>query len=112
MWTLPVVSECGWAFSWVTRPWVAQRVWPMPVAGGPPPPRPGPANPAPPPLPRPPARRGPLERLAVAPRDVHKALRQLAHCVAACQVALAERLERKERRGHPAPRRHEARVDD
>ena len=33
MWTRSVVSKCGWAFSWVTRPWVAQRVWPMPVPG-------------------------------------------------------------------------------
>ena len=33
MWTLSVVSKCGWAFSSVTRPWVAQRVWPMPVPG-------------------------------------------------------------------------------
>ena len=23
--------RCGWAFSSVGRPWVAQRVWPMPV---------------------------------------------------------------------------------
>ena len=28
------VSECGWAFSSVTAPWVAQRVWPIPVVGG------------------------------------------------------------------------------
>ena len=26
----PVQSRCGWAFSSVGRPWVAQRVWPMP----------------------------------------------------------------------------------
>ena len=25
------VSQCGWALASVTRPWVAQRVWPMPV---------------------------------------------------------------------------------
>ena len=31
MWTLPELSSCGWAFSSVTRPWVAQRVWAMPV---------------------------------------------------------------------------------
>ena len=31
MWTLSAVSKCGWAFSSVTRPWVAQRVCPMPV---------------------------------------------------------------------------------
>ncbi len=34
MWTLPVLSSCGWAFSSVTRPWVAQRVWAMPVSAG------------------------------------------------------------------------------
>ena len=26
-----VQSPCGWAFSSVTRPWVAQRVWATPV---------------------------------------------------------------------------------
>ena len=34
--TFPVVSECGWAFTSVGAPWVAQRVWPTPrwpVAG-------------------------------------------------------------------------------
>ena len=31
MCTRSEVSECGWAFASVTRPWVAQRVWPMPV---------------------------------------------------------------------------------
>ena len=29
-----VVSKCGWAFSSLTRPCVAQRVWPMPVVAG------------------------------------------------------------------------------
>ncbi len=33
MWMRPSVSRCGWAFSTVTRPWVAQRVCPMPVVG-------------------------------------------------------------------------------
>src|ERR1700750_2811858 len=33
-WTRSVVSKCGWAFSSVTRPCVAQRVWPMPVVAG------------------------------------------------------------------------------
>ena len=28
------MSKCGWAFSSVTRPCVAQRVWPMPVVAG------------------------------------------------------------------------------
>ena len=28
---LSVQSPCGWAFSSVTRPWVAQRVWPRPI---------------------------------------------------------------------------------
>ncbi len=32
MWMLSVVSKCGWAFSSVTRPCVAQRVWPIPVS--------------------------------------------------------------------------------
>ena len=27
------VSKCGWALASHTRPWVAQRVWPMPVVG-------------------------------------------------------------------------------
>ena len=27
-------SLCGWAFSSVTRPWVAQRVWATPVVAG------------------------------------------------------------------------------
>ena len=27
-------SPCGWAFSSVTRPWVAQRVWATPVVAG------------------------------------------------------------------------------
>ena len=31
MCTRSVVSKCGWAFSSLTRPWVAQRVWPIPV---------------------------------------------------------------------------------
>ena len=31
MWTRSEVSQCGCAFASVTRPWVAQRVWPMPV---------------------------------------------------------------------------------
>ena len=31
MCTRSAVSKCGWAFSSLTRPWVAQRVWPMPV---------------------------------------------------------------------------------
>ena len=33
LWTttrVPVPSRWGWAFSSVGRPWVAQRVWPMP----------------------------------------------------------------------------------
>ena len=34
MWTWPELSSCGWAFSSVTRPWVAQRVWAMPVVDG------------------------------------------------------------------------------
>ena len=29
-----VQSPCGWAFSSVTRPWVAQRVWATPVVAG------------------------------------------------------------------------------
>jgi len=35
--TRPEASRWGWAFSSDGRPWVAQRVWPMPVrpAGGP-----------------------------------------------------------------------------
>ena len=31
MWKRSEVSQCGCAFAWVTRPWVAQRVWPIPV---------------------------------------------------------------------------------
>ena len=31
MWKRSEVSQCGWAFASVTRPCVAQRVWPMPV---------------------------------------------------------------------------------
>ena len=31
MWTRSELSECGWALASVTRPWVAQRVWPIPV---------------------------------------------------------------------------------
>ena len=27
-------SPCGWAFSSVTRPWVAQRVWARPIVAG------------------------------------------------------------------------------
>ena len=27
-------SPCGWAFSSVTRPWVAQRVWATPIVAG------------------------------------------------------------------------------
>ena len=34
MWTLSAQSPCGWAFSSVTRPWVAQRVWPSPIVAG------------------------------------------------------------------------------
>src|ERR687887_306411 len=34
MWTRLSSSKCGWAFSSVTRPCVAQRVWPMPVVAG------------------------------------------------------------------------------
>ena len=44
MWTRLSVSKCGCAFSSVTRPWVAQRVWPMPVVAG------GAATATPPPL--------------------------------------------------------------
>ena len=29
--TRPDSSECGWALTSVAGPWVAQRVWPMPV---------------------------------------------------------------------------------
>ena len=29
--TRPAASRCGWALRSVGRPWVAQRVWPMPV---------------------------------------------------------------------------------
>ena len=35
LWTTtmrPVQSRCGWAFSSVGRPCVAQRVWPMPYS--------------------------------------------------------------------------------
>ena len=31
---LSAQSPCGWAFSSVTRPWVAQRVWPRPIVAG------------------------------------------------------------------------------
>ena len=31
MWTLSAQSPCGWAFSSVTRPWVAHRVCPSPI---------------------------------------------------------------------------------
>ncbi len=31
MWIRPTSSLCGWAFSSVTRPWVAQRVWARPI---------------------------------------------------------------------------------
>ncbi len=34
MWTRSESSLCGWAFSSVTRPWVAQRVWATPVVAG------------------------------------------------------------------------------
>ncbi len=34
MWTRSELSLCGWAFSSVTRPWVAQRVWATPVVAG------------------------------------------------------------------------------
>ncbi len=27
----PLQSVWGWALSWVARPWVAQRVWPIPA---------------------------------------------------------------------------------
>ena len=30
-WTRSFVSKCGWALDSVTRPCVAQRVWPMPL---------------------------------------------------------------------------------
>ncbi len=30
-WTLPDWSSCGWQLASVTRPWVAQRVWAMPL---------------------------------------------------------------------------------
>ncbi len=30
-WTRPEASSWGWQFSSVTRPWVAQRVWAMPL---------------------------------------------------------------------------------
>ncbi len=30
-WTRSCVSVCGWALASLTRPWVAQRVWPIPV---------------------------------------------------------------------------------
>ncbi len=44
IWMLSVQSPCGWAFSSVTRPWVAQRVWPRPIVAG------GAATATPPPL--------------------------------------------------------------
>ena len=34
MWILSSQSPCGWAFSSVTRPWVAQRVCPRPIVAG------------------------------------------------------------------------------
>ena len=34
MWTLSAQSPCGCAFSSVTRPWVAQRVWARPIVAG------------------------------------------------------------------------------
>ena len=34
MWTRLSSSKCGCALSSLTRPWVAQRVWPMPVVAG------------------------------------------------------------------------------
>ena len=34
MWTRSELSSWGWAFSSVTRPWVAQRVWATPVVAG------------------------------------------------------------------------------
>ena len=34
MWTRSELSLCGWAFSSVTLPWVAQRVWATPVVAG------------------------------------------------------------------------------
>ena len=32
--TRSLVSKCGWALDSVTRPWVAQRVWPIPLVTG------------------------------------------------------------------------------
>src|SRR3954454_17581035 len=32
--TWSVVSKCGWALASLTRPWVAHRVWPIPVLAG------------------------------------------------------------------------------
>ncbi len=32
--TRPALSRCGWALASVGAPWVAQRVWPMPVVAG------------------------------------------------------------------------------
>ena len=32
--TVPVQSTCGWALRSLGAPWVAQRVWPMPVVAG------------------------------------------------------------------------------
>ena len=34
MWTSSEQSPCGWAFSSVTRPCVAQRVWARPIVAG------------------------------------------------------------------------------
>ena len=37
LWTTakrPSFERCGWAFSSVGAPWVAQRVWPIPVTPG------------------------------------------------------------------------------
>ena len=34
MWIASSQSPCGWAFSSVTRPWVAQRVWASPIVAG------------------------------------------------------------------------------
>ena len=34
MWILSSQSPWGWAFSSVTRPWVAQRVWATPIVAG------------------------------------------------------------------------------
>src|SRR5436305_370703 len=98
-WTALLVSKCGWALSSLTRPCVAQRVWPMPVVAV-----------------RAATATAPSPSASLAATASNRFWRlptaRLARRAGSGEVAAAQGLERQQGAGDAVAAGHEVRVDD